>query len=106
MRFTNYKKVTSYDLSRELQKECDFSAYQRQKIEDWIDCRYSILEFEKNKNKVPVLLRLTVPLFSVCTILCFCIMPLKWIFTGNRYFKHEGFIAKSMRTWARKIKFY
>lgn len=59
---------------------------------------------EKKKNSGSVLYRISYPFFIVWSVLVgFIIQPIKWVLTGDIYFKTDNPIYKFTIKWERKI---
>jgi len=103
MDIISWRKVDSHDVRKEIEMRMELSVYQREKIIDCLDTLpYRFVEYKKPK-KAPVLFRLTAPFYFIFVIIIHLYRPIKWIFTGNSYFEHDGKLVKFFTAWKEKM---
>lgn len=105
MRLTNYLRVHSGALRREMQDVIrEHGVNDHERINAVLD-NYLILEKRPRKNgKLGFLWRLTSLLMIPCWLLLFAvIMPLKWLFTGSYYWGFSSIVAIVARKWEERM---
>ena len=104
MDLLRYRKVDAGQVATGLAKELDLDWSKRDKIEEYLRYRYTIVEFQK-KGKSNPLFRLTGPLYLLFFLMLLIGIPVKWLFTGSAYYTNESRLLKVRKSWADKLNF-
>lgn len=100
-----YKEINARRVVDKI-KESEYlslSPYQLGKITEILE-DFHVFEFDGvPSRKTSVYVRLTAPLYLLCWLLLILFMPVKWVFTGDRY-KYDGKIVSGMSKWKDALK--
>lgn len=105
MKLSKLKEASNSDFRNFLEKRYDLTQYQWNKMYDDDfpkNSPFFIYTYEKIKNG-GLLWRLTLPLIIPYYISMIFYVLIKWLVTGDRYFKEDTFILKFHRMWMRKL---
>ncbi len=98
MKLYNCKKVESSKIVKEIIERMENNTYlPSEMIKEVLD-DYLIVEQRPEPKKL--LMRFTLPFFIIVYVgLFFIISPIKYIITGNYYWKYEGRLVQFMEKW-------
>ena len=102
MDLLGYNKVSPKTVADELAKELKLDWSANEKIKDYLDDNYTIVDFRRRK-KSNFLFRITGIFYLLLLLILLIWMPFKWILTGNAYYKFDSRFYRFRKAWADKL---